>query len=192
MRCPVTNYRIQEPAVLRRPIRYAIAHQISAPRGPPIPLSDTVILLLTAGRAHALLFCPRSTQSCFSQINPIVKNKIVQICAEARRTSSLTATCKMLIRTMSVETANCPPDPFKHLSARTKFRSQINKKKAVPIIPSCKKNSRRPLWAFGITNTAQLLPATAKDISIARGCKGDQNAQNPQPSIGLSRIASMT
>ncbi len=176
------------PCPMERPIRYSSARQIPLHAGQPIPLLDSIVWLPLTASGRALLLSSRSSRSCCSQINPIVKNKIVEICWADTSTSSLTAISPIVIRSMTVETANSPPGPLKHFAASTKYRSQRNKRNAVPIVPNCSKSSRMPLCALGIANPKP----TSRDISKDRGFNGDQNAQNPHPNIGLSPMASMT
>ncbi len=189
VRSPATNYRSRKPVLPTTADPLPDGARDPGSRSPPKPLLDgTLLLPPTASRGHALFLRSRSSRNCFSQINPIAKNKTVQICWAETRTSSLTPMTPMLIRSMSVETANCPPDLFKLFAASTKFRSQINKKNAVPLTPICNRSSRTPLCALVIPNPNP----TSREISKDLAFNGDQNAQNPQPNIGLSLIASMT
>ena len=97
------------------------------------------------GRGLPCLRAARASQSSFSQINPIMKNRFVQIWPGVRSTSSLAPINKIPRRRSTVESPNCPAGPFMHFTASTKFRIQRNTKNDVPKKPISSKNSRIPL-----------------------------------------------
>jgi len=96
--------------------------------------------LTTATPDIPCLRAARASQSCFSQMNPVTKNRLVQICRGARSTTSLTPITEVPMRRSIDETPNCPAGPFMHFTASTKFRNQRNEKNAVPTNPISSKN----------------------------------------------------
>ena len=105
----------------------------------------TIAAGIERGRSLPCVRAARVSQRLFSHMNPVVKNRIVQICPPVRSTCSLVPVNKIAVRRSSEESPNRLAGPFMHFTANTKFRSQRNMKKHVPTIPISSKNSSKAL-----------------------------------------------